>query len=1040
MKFLSYFFTTIVLFSFHALAQPTRFESRGMGGGTTFHSLSIAPAMPYTVRVSGSASQMFSSTDLGISWNAYPHATIAGGSSAGNVTFTSNAQILYAISEKDGDYIPVRSSDGGRSWNPINDPTFGGAYYIHADPASTNRLIVSDYTDAYFSSDGGANWTIAISEISDGADGCYIAGVLFDGTYIMIATQAGIYTSDDDGLTFIKDSFYEFPKETGIISFTYGASGNLYRLACLTGPIEMLYPGIEPDEIIAYDELYVMDVINGLSGDWVSRKSALPGTFLPNHLGMSINDPSRLYLAGSNEMNEPMILRSINGGNAFTSVFKTGNNANIASGWIGSGSAWDWSYAGTAMTFSVSSKNPQILAMGDYASLHISTNGGDSWKQAYLRTEDENPQNTVIPQSSTYQSNGLENSTVHDILYADSTIVLAGIDAGGIIRSMDNGISWKKISIPAKFSTCYDFEISDGIIYAAVSSLSSLYSIGKVSDILINTAPSAILQSTDKGNTWTIAKDFPSPISSLCIDPQNPKRLYAGLAHSTQGGIIVNDNISGGGTWKNLANPPRTEGHPHTIKVMKDGTIIASFTARRNGTLLTQSAGLFTSNDGGKTWTDVSIDEMKRWTTSFAIDPHDPYRNTWYVTTWSDPTNANDNSGGVYRTINRGRNWTRIVTLPVRNGYAGRINACEINPAQNGQLYIATETHGLYLSQNASAQNPTSGELANIFPARASCAISFKQSAPWEIFIGTIGNGLRFGKTTIPQIPYQTASFPMRDTVIIYEKGFKPQMTNLPQWNVAQNITQAQARFSNGRSFTKADTIDIININANHIPGNVPGIDSIWYMQSRIGNMSGWSAWSEMVAITFREVNTGNVPVITLLQPKSDTVIQYLEGEKPVLVISWSAKAEDSISKSQVRFSINENFAPLADTIDAGIIPSISLPSYIPGSDSIWYMQVRAENRIGWGPWTERKKLTFSKKSSSDIMDEENGFKLMPNPVGDILTISSNSQDGFRVYSMTGEEILKGKAGIPLNVSGIPAGFYLVRFDQFKVTMRFIKE
>jgi hypothetical protein len=130
------------------------------------------------------------------------------------------------------------------------------------------------------------------------------------------------------------------------------------------------------------------------------------------------------------------------------------------------------------------------------------------------------------------------------------------------------------------------------------------------------------------------------------------------------------------------------------------------------------------------------------------------------------------------------------VTLPVRNGYAGRINTCEINPAQNGQLYIATETHGLYLSQNANASNPTSGELANIFPARASRTISFKQFAPWEIFIGTVGNGLRFGKTTIPQIPYQTSTFPMRDTVITYEKGFKPQLTILPQWNVAQNITQ----------------------------------------------------------------------------------------------------------------------------------------------------------------------------------------------------------------------------------------------------------
>ncbi len=1011
-----------------------------MGGGATFHSLSIAPTTPYTLRVSGSASQVFTSTDLGISWNANPHANISGGSFAGKVTFTSNSQILYAISEQGGDYIPVRSSDGGRSWNPLNDPTFGGAYYIHADPASTNRLIVSDYTDIYYSSDGGANWTIAISETTDGADGCYVAGVLFDGTYIMIATQAGIYTSEDDGLTFIKDSFYDFPKEIGIISFTYGASGNLFRLACLTGPMEMLYPGIDPDEITAYDDLYVMDVINGVSGDWNSRKTALPISFLPNHLSMAMNDPSRIYLAGSNNANEPVIMRSINGGNTFTSTFKTENNANIATGWIGSGSTWDWTYAGTAMTFSLSSKNPQILAMGDYASLHISTNGGDSWKQAYLRTADENPQNTSTSQSSTYRTNGLENSTVHDILYADSSIVLAGLNAGGIIRSIDNGISWNKIMIPEQYSTCYALEISDGILYAAVSSLSSLYSIGKVSDAYINSAKSAILQSTDMGNSWSIAKEFPSPISSLCIDPQDPKRLYAGLAHSIQGGIIVNENISGGGIWKNLTNPPRTEGHPHTIKVLKDGTILASFTARRNGAVLTQSAGIFSSNDGGKTWTDLSIDAMKTWTTSLAIDPHDPYRNTWYVTTWSDPTNANDNSGGVYRTSNRGRNWTRIVTLPFQNGYAGRINACEINPAQNGQLYIATETHGLYLSQNASAANPTSNELSNIFPARSSRIITFKQNAPWELWIGSSGNGMRYGISSIPQIPYHIVSFPLRDTLIVYKKGFNPQMTILPQWNALQNVTKAQARFSNSRSFTKADTIDIFDSKANHIPTTVPGSDSIWYMQNRIGNMSGWSAWSEMIAITFREVSTGNVPVITLLQPKSDTVIQYIEGEKPILVISWNSKPEDSIEQSQVRFSITENFTPLADTINAGINPYISLPSYIPGADSIWYLQVRAVNRIGWGPWTERIKLTFSKKVSSDVKDEMNEFDLMPNPVGDILMIASNSQDVFRVYSITGEEILKGKTGIPLNVSGIPAGLYLVRFDSFKSTIRFLKE
>jgi photosystem II stability/assembly factor-like uncharacterized protein len=1011
-----------------------------MGGGSTFHGLSIAPTMPYTMRVSGANSQMFSSTDLGNSWNAYHHATIAGGSSSGTVTFTSNPQILYAISEQQQYYFPVRSSDGGRTWNPINDPTFGGAYYIHADPASTNRLILSDYTDVYFSSDGGANWTIAFSEISDGADGCYIAGVLFDGTYIMIATQAGIYTSDDDGLTFIKDAFYDFPKETGIIGFTYGASGNLFRLAALTGPIEMLYPGIEPDEITTFDELYVMDVINGISGDWISRTNALPTTLLPNHLSMALNDPTRIYVAGSSEANEPMIFRSTNGGNTFTSIFNTSNNANIATGWIGSGSDWDWTYAGTPMTFAVSGKNAQILAMGDYASLHVSTNGGDTWEQAYIRSADEHPKQTLIDKQATYRSNGLENSTIHDILHIDSTIMIAGIDEGGMMRSTDKGMSWKNIALPSRYTTTYAFAMSNENIYAAVSSLSSLYSPGKISDNLINTAASAILISSDKGNTWTVYQEFASPISTLCIDPQSPNTCYAGLVHSTQGGIIVNDNLSGNGSWRNLPNPPRTEGHPHTIKVLKDGTILASFTARRNGTVLTQSAGIFSSNDRGITWTDLSIDAMKIWTTSFSIDPHDPLRNTWYVCTWSDPTKANDNSGGVYRTNNRGRNWTKIVTLPIKNETGGDVNACEINPAQPGQLYIATASHGLYFSQNATAANPNSGELINAFPARNARDIAFNPQAPWELFIGTNGNGLRYGAISISQIPYQIVSFPMRDTIVLYEKGSTPELKIRPQWNALQNITKAQARFSNSRIFSNIDTIDIFDAQANHLPSGKPGVDSILYMQSRIGNISGWSSWSEIIAITFREISTGNVPTISLIQPSKDTIITYRDGENPMLVITWNGNIIDSITDSQVRFSISETFTPKADTVSSGMAPSITLPSFIPGNDSVWFMQVRSMNRIGWGPWTNPIRLTFSKQSASDINEDIHAMHLMPNPVGDILQIISEKQDDFRIYSINGEEILKGKTGIPLHVSGIPAGLYLVRFDHQKGMMKFIKE
>ena len=360
------FCSTLLVFS-----QPSRFESRGMGGGSEFHSLSISSFAPFTLRVSGSSSQLFTSTDLGVSWIANQHGTIAGGGFAGKVTYTSSPLIQFAISEQKGLHVPIKSTDAGRTWTPINDPTFGGAYTIHADPAATNRLILSDFTDVYFSSDGGANWTIAFSEVTEGADGCYIAGVLFDGTYIMVATQAGIYTSEDNGLSFLRDQYYDLPSQTGIVSFQYGTSGNLYRLVCLTAPMEILYPGIEPDEIATYDNLYIMDVIDGISGDWISKKSALPIGCSPNQCVMAINDPSRIYLAGTNTASQPMIVRTTNGGLTFQSMFKTENNQNITTGWIGAGSAWDWSYAGTPLTLAVAQKNAQYIGFGDYTSLHL---------------------------------------------------------------------------------------------------------------------------------------------------------------------------------------------------------------------------------------------------------------------------------------------------------------------------------------------------------------------------------------------------------------------------------------------------------------------------------------------------------------------------------------------------------------------------------------------------------------------------------------------------------------------------------------------
>lgn len=133
--------------------------------------------------------------------------------------------------------------------------------------------------------------------------------------------------------------------------------------------------------------------------------------------------------------------------------------------------------------------------------------------------------------------------------------------------------------------------------------------------------------------------DFAHPVIWLALDPNNPKRLYASIIHSTLGGVYVSDDIDKGAasTWKKVTNPPRTQGHAFVIQVLKNGNLVASYSGRRTGSpqQFTASSGVFYSTDGGITWQDRSHNNMKYWTKDVVIDPHDTSGSTWYAAVFS---------------------------------------------------------------------------------------------------------------------------------------------------------------------------------------------------------------------------------------------------------------------------------------------------------------------------------------------------------------------------------------------------------------------
>ena len=215
-------------------------------------------------------------------------------------------------------------------------------------------------------------------------------------------------------------------------------------------------------------------------------------------------------------------------------------------------------------------------------------------------------------------------------------------------------------------------------------------------------ATGSVLFSTNGGDTWQTMHDFGHVVTWVEVDPTNPNRLYAAVAHSTDGGIYVTNNAQAGAasTWTKLATPPRTEGHAFNIRVLTDGTLVVSYSGRRDaGGAFTASSGVFVSTNGGQSWQDRSHTGMRYWTKDVVIDPHDPTQNTWYASVfsgWGGPPNG---LGGLYRTTDRGQHWTRINALD-------RVNSITVSPTNPNEAYLTTEIEGLVVHRESARREP----------------------------------------------------------------------------------------------------------------------------------------------------------------------------------------------------------------------------------------------------------------------------------------------------------------------------------------------
>jgi len=744
------FYATLVSISLavstHAQA-PASWQSRGIGGGGALFSPSMNPANPNEFYVACDMSELFHSSNYGQAYDEVNFMQLQGGHDS-YVNFTSTSGLLYAVdytSQNGNDLTrPMKSTDGGATWTVLSGDPYGGfpgyPERMYANYNNANQIVLADYGTIYFSNNAGTSFT-QIHTCLDNNSGNHIGGVYFDGSNIYIGTNDGIIYSTNGGASFSTMATSGFGVNDVILSFSGAREGGTVRFLALTATIGTVYAGIQAgfDYGIA-TAVYTMDNANGT---WVAKNGGLNVTNdYPMFCGMANNDVDTMYLAGSSVGN-PIVMRATFSTN-WTHTFNSVGNVNVATGWCGQGGDRGWGYAEAPFGFQVCPTNSSRVLFSDFGFVHGTSDGGANWKQQYVSVADQNPAGSNTPTQQYYQGVGIENTTNWQVMWYSQNFIFAPFSDINGIMSVDTGKSWKFIPNLTQNSVYRMVkDTNTGILYAATSNVHDMYQSTRIYDLQINGGTGAVYFSINNGASFAQLHNFAHPVMWIALDPTNANRLYASVAHGStnEGGIYVTNNVSSGAgsTWTKLAKPPRSNGHAFNVHVLNNGDLVASFSARKptSGSNFTDSSGVYYYDVNTTTWYDRSHTGMRYWTKDVTIDPNDATQSTWYAAVFSGWANVPAGTGGIYKTTNKGVNWTQI-----SNSY--RVNSVTIHPTNANEMYFTTETDGLWYCSNATSGSPSFTQVSS-YPFRHPVRVFYNPYKNSEVWVSSFGNGMMVG-------------------------------------------------------------------------------------------------------------------------------------------------------------------------------------------------------------------------------------------------------------------------------------------------------
>jgi photosystem II stability/assembly factor-like uncharacterized protein len=395
------------------------------------------------------------------------------------------------------------------------------------------------------------------------------------------------------------------------------------------------------------------------------RKCVFPGRGARiRAVATSLHHASTAYLSYNHlEMNGQTwngVAKTTDAGRSWTLCWKDGREtgANVHDAWISARFGPGWGE--NPLMLGVAGDNPNLCYTTDYGRTMKTADGGATWRAVYSRR---------VPGSG-WTSTGLDVTTNYGIHFDPFDMKRHFITYTdiGLFRSEDSGKSWvsSTTGVPAEWvNTTYWMIFDPDVRGRAWSVNSGTHDLPRPKMWRKASAlnyKGGVCRSEDGGKTWAKSNSGMEETAAthILLDPKSSRgtrTLYVAAF-----GRGVYKSTDDGKTWS-LKNNGIKQKEPFAWRLAQasDGTLYV-LVARRSedGSIGNDGDGaIYRSTDGAEHWNAVAMPEGVNAPNGLAIDPKSSDR--LYLAAWGRATGMHGEGGGIYLSNDGGHTWTQVL-------------------------------------------------------------------------------------------------------------------------------------------------------------------------------------------------------------------------------------------------------------------------------------------------------------------------------------------------------------------------------------------